>query len=48
VYAEGEPPSKKANRSPDEHQSSYAINLVGVSARSSYFEKLLEAPAKLP
>ncbi len=48
MYAEGKPPSKKVKRSLDEHQSLYAINLVGVSARSSYFEKLLESPAKLP
>ncbi len=48
MYAEGEPPSKKAKTSPNEHQSLYATNLVGVTARSSYFEKLLEAPTKLP
>ncbi|CAK9228778.1 unnamed protein product [Sphagnum troendelagicum] len=48
--AEGEPPSKKAKWSPDEHQSLDPVNQIEskVAARYGYFKKLLEAPLELP
>jgi hypothetical protein len=50
VCAEGEPPSKKAKWSPDEHQSLDPVNQIEskVAARYGYFKKLLEAPLELP
>ncbi len=50
VCAEGEPPSKKAKWSPDEHQSLDPVNQIEskVVARYGYSKKLLEAPLELP
>ncbi len=50
MCAEGEPLSKKAKWSPDEHQSLDPVNQIEskVVARYSYFKKLLEALLELP